>query len=254
MKTWPESVERVASVLRAQGVDARLEEFPEGTHTAGAAARAVGCEAAQIVKTLVFVCDDEFVLALVPGDRRADETKVATAAGAKGARVAKPEEVLAATGFEPGGVAPFPAPAVTQVLINVPDTPAIFFPGHSEQPGPAVSQAERWQPAFRHELIAFAGGGFEPLDYPRMCRPVLLDPNTMHTAIGRLQRCLLDHLAHGVCSSQHVSQAEAQFGQRRLPGSLEQFVQAFNHASPNSPPAARQSFAVRKFSSWRLAR
>jgi prolyl-tRNA editing enzyme YbaK/EbsC (Cys-tRNA(Pro) deacylase) len=57
------------------------------------------------------------VLALVPGDRRADERKVATAAEARSARVARPDEVLAATGFEPGGVAPFPAPGVSQVLM-----------------------------------------------------------------------------------------------------------------------------------------
>jgi prolyl-tRNA editing enzyme YbaK/EbsC (Cys-tRNA(Pro) deacylase) len=31
--------------------------------------------------------------------------------------VARPDEVLAATGFEPGGVAPFPAPGISQVLI-----------------------------------------------------------------------------------------------------------------------------------------
>ena len=30
METWPEPVERVAAVLRARGVDARVEEFPQG--------------------------------------------------------------------------------------------------------------------------------------------------------------------------------------------------------------------------------
>jgi len=117
VERWPEPVERVAAVLRDAGVDARLEEFPEGTPTAGAAAKAAGCTRAEIVKSLLFVCDGRPVLALVPGDRRADEVKVAAAAGAKSARVARPEEVLAATGFEPGGVAPFPVPGVSQVLI-----------------------------------------------------------------------------------------------------------------------------------------
>jgi prolyl-tRNA editing enzyme YbaK/EbsC (Cys-tRNA(Pro) deacylase) len=99
-------------------VDARVEEFPEGTPTAGAAAKAVGSTRAQIVKSLVFVCDGRPTLALVPGDRRADENKVAAAAGARYARVARPDEVQAATGFEPGGVAPFPAPAISQVLMS----------------------------------------------------------------------------------------------------------------------------------------
>jgi prolyl-tRNA editing enzyme YbaK/EbsC (Cys-tRNA(Pro) deacylase) len=118
VERWPEPVERVAQVLRRSGVDARVEEFPEGTPTAGAAAKAVGSSRAQIVKSLLFVCDGRPTLALVPGDRRADEAKVAAAAGARRARVAQPEEVLAATGFEPGGVAPFPAPGVSQVLIS----------------------------------------------------------------------------------------------------------------------------------------
>lgn len=105
-------------MLRERAVDARLEEFPDGTPTAAAAAKAVGCERAQIVKTLVFICDGLPVLALVPGDRRADATKVAAAANAGYARTAKAEEVVAATGFEPGGVAPFPAPAATKILLD----------------------------------------------------------------------------------------------------------------------------------------
>ena len=118
MHTWPEPVERVAAVLRAQGVDARIEEFAEGTSTAAAAAEAVGCEAAQIVKTLVFVCDGEYVLALVPGDRRADERKVAAEMGAHQVRVARANEVVDATGFEPGAVAPFPRRDVVAALIE----------------------------------------------------------------------------------------------------------------------------------------
>ena len=117
MERWPEPVARVVEVLRRAGVDARVEEFPQGTPTASAAAKAVGASRAQIVKSLVFVCDGRPTLALVPGDRRADERKVAAAAGAKAARVARPDEVLAATGFEPGGVAPFPAPGISRVLI-----------------------------------------------------------------------------------------------------------------------------------------
>jgi prolyl-tRNA editing enzyme YbaK/EbsC (Cys-tRNA(Pro) deacylase) len=115
---WPEPVERVAAVLRGRAVDARVEEFTEGTPTAADAARAVGCDKAQIVKSLVFVCDGRPLLALVPGDRRADAAKIAAAAGAGYARVASAEEVVAATGFEPGAVAPFPTPNVSRVLLE----------------------------------------------------------------------------------------------------------------------------------------
>ena len=109
---WPEPVQRVAAFLRAAAVDATVQEFPGGTPTAQAAADAIGCELRQIVKTLVFTCDGAFVLAMLPGDLRADEAKVATAAGATEVRIATPDEVMTATGFEPGAVAPFPQRAV----------------------------------------------------------------------------------------------------------------------------------------------
>ena len=73
---------------------------------------------AQIVKSVVLVCDGAYVLALVPGDRRADEAGVAGAVGAHVARLARPEEVVEATGFEPGGVAPFPHHFVREVLLD----------------------------------------------------------------------------------------------------------------------------------------
>jgi len=117
VERWPEPVERVAAVLRQARCEARLEEFPQGTPTAAAAAKAVGCAEAQIVKSLLFVCDGRPVLALVPGDRRADEAKVAAEAGARKARVASRDEVHAVTGFEAGAVAPFPSPQVAVVLI-----------------------------------------------------------------------------------------------------------------------------------------
>lgn len=107
-QSWPEPVERVAAVLREAGVDARLEEFPEGTKTARDAAEAVGCELGQIVKTLVVVADGAFVLVLIPGDERLDERAVAAALPAQDVRIATAPEVVEATGFDPGGVAPFP--------------------------------------------------------------------------------------------------------------------------------------------------
>jgi len=115
---WPEPVERVSAVLREAGAEARLEEFAEGTPTAEDAARAVGCELRQIVKSLVFYCDGRSVLVLVPGDRRADPAKVAQATGAARAKVAKAAQVEEATGYPPGGVAPFGLRNVARVLID----------------------------------------------------------------------------------------------------------------------------------------
>jgi prolyl-tRNA editing enzyme YbaK/EbsC (Cys-tRNA(Pro) deacylase) len=114
----PEPVARIAAFLHEARTEARLEEFPDGTPTADAAARAVGCGLGAIVKSLVFRCDGRFVLVLVPGDKRADRGKVAVAAGCERVAVAGPDEVVRATGYPPGGVAPFAVPAIETVLVD----------------------------------------------------------------------------------------------------------------------------------------
>ena len=115
---WPEPVERVARQLRGEAAEATIQEFPGGTLTAEDAARAIGCRLDQVVKSVVFVCDVGPVMALVPGDRRADEGRVAAEAGAGSVRVAYAREVAALTGFEAGAVAPFPLVAIEVVLLE----------------------------------------------------------------------------------------------------------------------------------------
>jgi len=116
---WPEAVERVAGFLRDAGAEARVEEFSTPTPTAQAAADAIGCDLRQIVKSLLFETDDgRPVVALVPGDRRADAVKIAAAAGAAKVRIASPERVREITGFEPGAVAPFPLTRVELVFVE----------------------------------------------------------------------------------------------------------------------------------------
>ena len=116
--TWPEAVERVSSFLRDAGAEARLEQFADGTPTAADAAAAVGCELDQIVKSLVFLCDDRPGLAMVPGSRRADPRKIASAAEASSARIAPPATVKETTGFSVGGVAPFALRRIETVFID----------------------------------------------------------------------------------------------------------------------------------------
>jgi prolyl-tRNA editing enzyme YbaK/EbsC (Cys-tRNA(Pro) deacylase) len=115
---WPEPVERVARELRAAAAEATIQEFPHGTPTAEAAAKAIGCSLDQIVKSIVFVAGRSYLVALVPGDRRADAASVAKAADVVEVRVATAKEVVDATGFEPGAVSPFPLPRVHEVLME----------------------------------------------------------------------------------------------------------------------------------------
>lgn len=114
----PDAVGRVARFLADARAEACLQEFRAGTPTAVEAATAVGCELDQIVKSLLFLCDGRPVLVLVPGSRRADPAKIAAAVGASSARIAPPPVVRDTTGFDVGGVAPFPQPQVREVLAD----------------------------------------------------------------------------------------------------------------------------------------
>jgi prolyl-tRNA editing enzyme YbaK/EbsC (Cys-tRNA(Pro) deacylase) len=70
------------------------------------AARAVGCEVGQIVKSLVFVAGGRPVVALVSGANRLDEARLAAVAGAPVTK-ADAETAREATGYSIGGVPPF---------------------------------------------------------------------------------------------------------------------------------------------------
>lgn len=118
MKSWPEPVQRVVRTIREANIEARVEEFPDGTPTASDAARATGAQLQEIVKSLVFMCDGRSVLVMVPGDRRADSEKIARAVGCGDVKVASAKEVAEATGFSTGGVAPFPLANVALVLME----------------------------------------------------------------------------------------------------------------------------------------
>ena len=101
------AVDRFAAAAADLGVDLRVTRYPTGTRTARDAAAAVGCELAQIVKSLVFVAGGRVVVALVSGADRVDTARLGAAAGAGDARQARAEEVTDATGFSIGGVPPF---------------------------------------------------------------------------------------------------------------------------------------------------
>lgn len=93
--------------LEAVGFEADVKMFPEGTKTAQDAAAAIGCPVSAIVKSLVFIVDDEPVVALVPGDLRLDTSKLAVAAGGERAARADLELVRTSTGYAAGGTPPF---------------------------------------------------------------------------------------------------------------------------------------------------
>jgi len=111
-------VRRVQDAAAALGLAIHVRRFPEGTRTAPDAARAVGCEVGQIVKSLVFMADDRAILALTSGANRADVGKLAALTGASAVRRATAEEAREATGFAIGGTPPFGHPRPLTVLVD----------------------------------------------------------------------------------------------------------------------------------------
>ncbi|MBV8081106.1 MAG: YbaK/EbsC family protein [Actinobacteria bacterium] len=88
---------KVQARLAERGLAVEVRELPASTRTAADAAAACGCETGQIVKSLVFVVDDEPTMVLCAGDRRVTQVD---------GRPATAEEARAATGFAIGGIPP----------------------------------------------------------------------------------------------------------------------------------------------------
>jgi prolyl-tRNA editing enzyme YbaK/EbsC (Cys-tRNA(Pro) deacylase) len=101
------AVERFRARAAAHGLEIVVSEFPAGTRTADDAAAAIGCDVAQIVKSLVFVADGLPVLCLTSGANRVDEVRLASVLGTASVTKANADQVRAATGYAIGGTPPF---------------------------------------------------------------------------------------------------------------------------------------------------
>ena len=99
--------EKVNARARELGLDVEVTTLDRPTRTVQEAASAVGCQAAEIAKSIVFVCDGDPVLVIASGAHRVDMNKVADILDGAEIRQATPAEVRVATGFSVGGVAPF---------------------------------------------------------------------------------------------------------------------------------------------------
>ena len=111
------SVERVRAALAAAGHADSIAAFPEGTRSAADAAAAVGCEVAQIAKSIIFRAGERAVLVIASGANRVDMAKVAAATGLPVKR-ADGNWVRDVTGFAIGGVAPLGHLAPPVVLVD----------------------------------------------------------------------------------------------------------------------------------------
>ncbi|MFN3351382.1 YbaK/EbsC family protein [Pseudorhodoplanes sp.] len=102
----PASAPGARRVQNLLGPGFAVVEFAAGTRTSAEAAAAIGCEVAQIAKSLVFrTASGQAVLVVASGVNRVDEKKVGALLGERIER-ADADFVRSATGYPIGGVAP----------------------------------------------------------------------------------------------------------------------------------------------------
>jgi prolyl-tRNA editing enzyme YbaK/EbsC (Cys-tRNA(Pro) deacylase) len=99
--------ESVIREARELGLEVDVQRLAESTRTVGDAARAVGCQEAEIAKSIVFIADGDPVVCIASGEHRIDPDKLADALDVAEVRQASASEVRAATGYAIGGVPPF---------------------------------------------------------------------------------------------------------------------------------------------------
>ncbi|MGW2018179.1 YbaK/EbsC family protein [Streptomyces sp. NPDC001927] len=107
-----------AAALAALGLDPEIRRFPDETRTAVQAAEAIGCEPAEIVKSLVFAADGVPVLVLMDGSSRVDVERVRAELGAEAVTRVDAKVVRETTGYAIGGVPPFGHRTRTRVLAD----------------------------------------------------------------------------------------------------------------------------------------
>jgi prolyl-tRNA editing enzyme YbaK/EbsC (Cys-tRNA(Pro) deacylase) len=114
----PASAPGARRVQDLLGPEYAVVEFDASTRTSAEAASAIGCDVAQIAKSLVFrTASGRPVLVVASGVNRVDEKKVSALLGE---RIERPdaEFVRKVTGFPIGGVAPIGHSTKLEILLD----------------------------------------------------------------------------------------------------------------------------------------
>lgn len=143
------SAQKVQDALQASGLTLQVVELPYSTRTAVEAAQAIGCQVAQIVKSLVFKAkhSERPILVIASGSNRVNE-KIIEALIEEPLGKADADFVRQRTGFVIGGVPPL---------------------GHSEALETFIDED-----LFQYQEVWAAAGTphavfcFKPVDLPRM--------------------------------------------------------------------------------------
>lgn len=106
-QTLKKSAQSVQDILADMGLDFKVVELSQSTRTAQEAADSIGCEVAQIAKSLIFMTKttQRPVLVLASGVNRVNEKAIAKLIGEKITK-ANADQTREITGFAIGGIPP----------------------------------------------------------------------------------------------------------------------------------------------------
>ncbi len=129
--------QHLAQYMQENAIPGEILELNVPTPTVEAAAAAVGCDADQIVKSLLFFVQDQPVLAVTSGPEHIESRAIAGhyQVGRKKVKLANPQIVLQETGFSVGAMPPFGhlAPLPTLIDQRVLEKDQVFAGGGSDQ-------------------------------------------------------------------------------------------------------------------------
>ena len=118
-RTLSDAAQRVQDALAAAGFPNRVRELEVPVRTAAAAAEAVGCTPAQIVKSLVFrrATTGTPVLVVASGAHRVSEARIAALVG-EPVTMGPPAFVREVTGYAIGGIPPLGHARAIDTLVD----------------------------------------------------------------------------------------------------------------------------------------
>ena len=101
-----EPVKRVEKLLKGFDTNQKVIVLETSAKTALEAASSLGCEVGAIVKSLLFKTENDFILCLIAGDKKASLNKIKKILDIKDVSMALADDVKNITGYTIGGVSP----------------------------------------------------------------------------------------------------------------------------------------------------
>lgn len=100
------SRKKLADFIKKHGINAKIIDTGEETATVVASSEVLGLSRRKIAKSIIFRSDKGVIVAVMRGDQRVSERKLARVVGAKSIMLADSKIVKEVTGYDVGGVPP----------------------------------------------------------------------------------------------------------------------------------------------------